>query len=160
MPTASGGHGLSIVQTSSWTIVMQLGTFLGYVLFGFIADRFSPRRTYIGYLLVAAALVPVYAFVKSPAALLLIGPLIGFFGTGYFSGFSLIASELFPTAVRATAMGFVYNIGRLASAAAPWLIGRLSQSAGLSYALCLTSAAFLLAALIATALEPGRPQPA
>jgi hypothetical protein len=51
-------------------------------------------------------------------------------------------------------MGFVYNIGRVTSAAAPWLIGRFSESAGLNYALCLTSAAFFLAAWIATALRP------
>jgi MFS family permease len=151
--TAQGGRGLSIVQTSLWTIVMQAGAFLGYVLFGYIADRFNRKYTYIGYLLVAAVLVPLFAFVRNPGALLILGPLVGFFGTGYFSGFSVIASELFPTALRATAMGFVYNIGRLTSAAAPWLIGRLSETAGLSYALCITSAAFLLAALIATALR-------
>ena len=156
---AEGGHGLGIVQTSMWTIVMQAGTFLGYVLFGFIADRFSSKYTYIGYLMVASALVPVFAFVRSPAALLILGPLVGFFGTGYFSGFSVIASELFPTALRGTAMGFVYNIGRVTSAVAPWLIGRFSETAGLSYALCITSAAFLLAALIATALRlPGSEQ--
>jgi hypothetical protein len=50
-------------------------------------------------------------------------------------------------------MGFVYNIGRVLSAAAPYLIGRVSEHAGLSYALCITSGAFLLAALIATALR-------
>jgi MFS family permease len=154
--TASGGHGLSIVQTSLWTIVMQAGTFLGYVLFGFIADRFGSKNTYIGYLLVAAALVPLFALARDSGALLVLGPLVGFFGTGYFSGFGMITSELFPTALRGTAMGFVYNIGRLASAAAPWLIGRFSETAGLSYALCVTSAAFLLAALIATALRQSR----
>jgi MFS family permease len=156
MPTADGGRGLSIVQTSLWTIVMQGGTFLGYVIFGFLADRYSRKYTYIGYLLVAAMLVPLFAFVRNPGALLIIGPLVGFFGTGYFSGFSVIASELFPTSLRATAMGFVYNIGRVTSAAAPWLIGRFSETAGLSYALCITSGAFLLAALIATALHPHR----
>ena len=85
---------------------------------------------------------------------LLIGPLVGFFGTGYFSGFSVIASELFPTALRGSAMGFVYNIGRVFSAAAPYLIGQISEARGLSWALCITSAAFLTAALIATALRP------
>ncbi len=160
MSAAEGGHGMSIVQTSLWTIVMQGGTFLGYITFGFLADRFSRKYTYIGFLLVAAALVPLLAFVRNPIALLVIGPLVGFFGTGYFSGFSVIASEMFPTALRGTAMGFVYNIGRVASAAAPWLIGRFSQTAGLSYALCITSAAFLLAALIATNLRMPRPQPA
>ena len=158
MSTAEGGHGMSIVRTSMWTIVMQCGTFLGYITFGFLADRFSRKYTYITYLLVAAALVPVLAFVRNPVALLVIGPLVGFFGTGYFSGFSVIASELFPTSLRGTAMGFVYNIGRVASAAAPFIIGRFSETAGLSAALCLTSAAFLLAALIATALRTPPPQ--
>jgi MFS family permease len=153
MSVAEGGRGLSIVNTSVWTIVMQLGTFLGYVVFGYLADRFSRKYTYIGYLVIAALLVPLFAFVRNPNALLLIGPLVGFFGTGYFSGFAIIASELFPTSLRGSAMGFVYNIGRVVSAAAPYLIGSVSEHAGLSYALCITSAAFLLAALIATALR-------
>ena len=156
MPVAAGGRGLSVVETSEWTIVIQAGTFLGYVAFGYIADRFSRKYTYIGYLLVAALLVPVFALVRDPGALLVIGPLVGFFGTGYFSGFSIIASELFPTSLRGTAMGFAYNVGRAISAVAPFLIGSLSQHGGLGSALCLTSAAFLLAALIATALRmPG-----
>lgn len=153
MPVAEGGHGLSIVQTSEWTIVMQTGTFLGYIVFGYLADRFSRKYTYIGYLFLAALMVPLFAFARSANALLFIGPLVGFFGTGYFSGFSVIASELFPTALRGSAMGFVYNVGRILSAAAPYLIGHISERAGLSYALCITSGAFLLAAVIAMALR-------
>jgi MFS family permease len=153
MSIAEGGRGLSITQTSVWTIVMEVGTFLGYICFGYIADRFSSKYTYIGFLLIAALLVPVFAFVRQPSALLLIGPLIGFFGTGYFSGFSVISSELFPTSLRGTAMGFAYNIGRITSAAAPYLVGGLSQTAGLSFALSITSAAFIIAALIATGLH-------
>ena len=153
MPVAEGGRGLSIGQTSAWTIVMQAGTFLGYISFGYIADRFSRKYTYIGYLLIAALMVPLFAFVRDPRALLVIGPLVGFFGTGYFSGFSVISSELFPTALRGSAMGFVYNIGRVTSAAGPYLIGQFSEHGGMSAALCITSAAFLLAALIATALR-------
>jgi MFS family permease len=158
MPAARGGRGLGIVLTSEWTIVMQIGTFLGYITFGYIADRFSRKRTYIVYLVVAAALVPAFAFVRSPGVLLALCPLIGFFGTGYFSGFAVIASELFPTALRGSAMGFVYNIGRMLSAVAPWMIGAVSESSGLAVALCLTSGAFLLAALIATGLRPAPTQ--
>jgi MFS family permease len=153
MPKAQGGRGLNIVETSGWTIVIQIGTFLGYVSFGYIADRFSHKRAYIAYLVAAALLVPLFAFVGNTNALLVIGPLVGFFGTGYFSGFSIISSELFPTHLRASAMGFVYNIGRIASAAGPWLVGRFSESMGISSALSITSGAFLLAALIATALR-------
>jgi MFS family permease len=154
MPTAQGGRGLGIVMTSEWTIVMQIGTFLGYISFGYIADRFSHKYTYIAYLLIAALMVPAFAFVANARALLLIGPLVGFFGTGYFSGFAILTSELFPTALRASAMGFVYNIGRILSAVSPWLIGRVSERTGLGFALTLTSAGFLIAAAIATALRP------
>lgn len=157
MPASQGGRGLGIVMTSEWTIVMQIGTFLGYVSFGYIADRFSHKYTYIAYLLIAALMVPVFAFVRNASALLVIGPLVGFFGTGYFSGFAILTSELFPTALRASAMGFVYNIGRILSAVSPWLIGRVSERTGLGVALTLTSAGFLLAAVIATALRPPIP---
>jgi len=158
MPAAQGGRGLSIVDTSLWAIVMQAGTFLGYVIFGYLADRFGRKFTYIGYLLAAAAVVPLFAFVRNADALLILGPLVGFFGTGYFSGFSVIASELFPTHLRGSAMGFAYNIGRVASAAAPYAVGRVSETAGLSFALSITSAAFLLAALIAMGLRPAGAQ--
>jgi MFS family permease len=154
LPVAQGGHGLSIVSTSTWTIVMQLGTFAGYISFGYLAEMFGQKRTYIAFLLIAAASVPVFASVASPWTLLIVGPIVGFFGTGYFSGFATIASEIFPTALRATGMGFVYNIGRLASAAAPYLVGLLSERAGLGAALLLTSVAFALAAFIATSLRP------
>jgi MFS family permease len=152
-PVSEGGRGLSVVATSGWTIAMQAGTFTGYVAFGFLADRFGRKPVYIAYLLVAAATVPLFAFVRSPGALLVIGPLVGFFGTGYFSGFSVIASELFPAQLRASAMGFAYNIGRVASAAAPYTIGAISDRAGISFALSITAGAFLLAAVIASALS-------
>jgi MFS family permease len=157
---AEGGRGLNTGRTSGWTIVMQTGTFLGYLMFSYFADRLGRKWTYIGYLLVAAMLVPLFAFVRNPGYLLMIGPLVGFFGTGYFSGFSAIASEMFPTSLRGMAMGFSYNIGRVLSAAAPYLIGAAAQQAGLSYALCITSVAFVIAAVIAMFLRPVEALPA
>jgi len=153
MPIAEGGRGLGIVKTSTWTIAMQGGTFLGYAIFGYLADRFGRKYTYIGYLLIVTFLVPLFVFARNPNVLILIGPLVGFFGTGFFSGFSIITSELFPTALRGSAMGFSYNTGRILSAVAPYAIGRISETAGLSSALTITSGGFLLAALIATTLR-------
>ena len=72
---------------------------------------------------------------------------MAFFGTGFFSGFSAIASELFPTEIRATAMGLSYNIGRGFSAAAPAVVGLLAKRFGLGSAFFLQAAAFFAAAL-------------
>jgi hypothetical protein len=41
-----------------------------------------------------------------------------------------VTAELYPTAVRATAQGFTYNLGRIASGYAPRLVGSVAQTRG------------------------------
>jgi MFS family permease len=152
LPVAQGGRGLDLFRTTTWLVVMGLGKFLGYALFGFAADRFGRRRSYVVYLLTAAALVPLYGLASNPTWLLVLGPFVAFFGTGFFSGYSALSAELFPTEVRATAMGLSYNIGRGFSAIAPFVVGWLAQTYGLGPAFFLQAGAFFLAALLALAL--------
>lgn len=146
-PIELGGAGLSIVRTSTWIVMMQVGMWLGYVSFGFIADVVGRKNTYVVYLLIAALLVPIYGATKNPVWLLLLGPFVAFFGTGYFSGFGALTAEIFPTAIRATAQGLTYNLGRGLSAFAPLVVGRLSESFGLGAGFSMTSIAFLIAAV-------------
>jgi MFS family permease len=147
LPTAQGGIGLTTVQMSAFIVAMQVGMWFGYVTFGFVSDRFGRKPTYVTYLLAAAALVFLYSIMRTPLALLLLGPFVAFFGTGYFSGFGAISAEIFPTRIRATAQGFTYNIGRIASAAAPFVVGSLAQTSGFGTAFMITSVAFLAAAV-------------
>jgi MFS family permease len=147
-PAAEGGAGLSLLRTSTWIILMQAGMWLGYVSYGFLSDRFGRRRTYVTYLLVAAALVPIYGATREPLTLLMLGPFVAFFGTGYFSGFGAVTAEIFPTAVRATAQGVTYNLGRGLSALAPLTVGALAGRYGLGAAFSITSGAFVLAAVL------------
>jgi hypothetical protein len=54
---------------------------------------------------------------------------------------------LYPTSIRATAQGFCYNIGRIASAAAPFTVGKLATTQGFAVAFAITGAAYLLGAI-------------
>jgi MFS family permease len=146
-PVADGGAGLSLMRSSIWIALMQVGMWLGYVSFGFVADRVGRKPAYVTYVLAAAAIVPVYANVGE-SGLLIVGPCLAFFGTGYFSGFGAVTSELFPTSVRATAQGLTYNIGRLFSALAPFIVGSLAITHGLGAAFLTAGAAFLVAAVL------------
>jgi MFS family permease len=147
-PPAQGGIGLSASAMSAFVAIMQVGMWCGYVTFGFVSDRFGRRRTYVGYLVAAAVLLAIYVTVRSAPLLLVLGPFVAFAGTGYFSGFGAVTAELYPTSIRATAQGITYNIGRLASAAAPFIVGSLADTRGFGSALLLCSAAFVLAAVM------------
>jgi MFS family permease len=147
-PEARGGLGLRIVSSSAMIVVMQVGMWLGYITFGFVSDWVGRKRTYVAYLLTAALLLFVYTSVRAPLALLVLGPFVAFFATGYFSGFGTVTAEIFPTSIRGTAQGFTYNVGRIVSAAAPFTVGTLAQTHGFSTALSISSLAFLLAALM------------
>lgn len=153
-----GGRGLSLTQTTTFYLVMCVGKWLGYVLFGFFADAFGRRKPYFAYLVMAAALVPLYGMSRSAFWLLALGPFVAFFGTGYFSGYPAIASELFPGGIRATAMGLSYNIGRGFSAAAPFAVGALALRFGIGPAFFVLAGAFLMAALLSLTLPETRGQ--
>ena len=146
-PAARGGVGLSAATMSGFVVAMQVGMWFGYVTFGYVSDAIGRRRAYVTYLLAAAASMLIYVSVRSPTVLLLLGPFVAFFATGYFSGFGAVTAEIYPTAIRATAQGLTYNTGRIASAAAPFAVGTLAQTHGFGTALSICSAAFVLAAV-------------
>jgi MFS family permease len=144
---AQGGLGLSAYAMSGLIIAMQVGMWFGYVTFGYISDALGRKRAYVLYVVSAAALIFAYTATRNPLVLLVLGPFVAFFGTGYFSGFGAVTAEIYPTSIRATAQGFTYNIGRIASAVAPFAVGSIAQTHGFRAALSLAGVAFLLAGL-------------
>jgi MFS family permease len=160
-PASEGGAGLSVVGTSGWVLPMQFGAFLGYVSFGEIADRAGRRPAFLLFVLTAAALVPLYGWAPRmpgfrPAWLLMLGPLVGFFGSGYFSLFGAMLAELYPTEVRGAGQGFAYNFGRALSAVAPFVIGAAADRNGLGAALAWNSGFFLFGAILIFTLPETR----
>jgi MFS family permease len=126
---------------------MQVGMWLGYVSFGYISDAVGRKRVYVVYLVMASLLLPLYGSISIPLLLLILGPFVAFFGTGFFSGFGAVTAEIYPTSIRATAQGFTYNLGRIASAAAPFTVGKLATSNGFSTAFAVAGAVYLLGAI-------------
>jgi len=153
LPVEQGGRGFGVMGMTTLMVVLNLcGMFPGYASFGWIADHLGRRKAFLLYSLLAAALIPLYAAARSPGVLLVVGTLVAFFGTGIFSGSGIMGSEIFPTVVRARALGFTYNGARTLSSVAPLVIGRIGQTKGLSWAFYLCAAGYLLAALMTTQL--------
>jgi MFS family permease len=148
MAPGEGGIGLSPRSMSALVIFMQAGMWLGYITFGFVSDRLGRKRSYVTFLVAAAAFMMLYSRTRQPLLLLALGPFVAFFGTGYFTGFGALTAEIYPTAVRATAQGITYNAGRIVSAAAPFAVGSLAQTRGFGFSFTVIAASFLAAAVL------------
>jgi MFS family permease len=153
LPVEKGGRGLSMMNTTTLLVTLNLaGMFPGYLCYGWFADKLGRKRSLILYTLCAAGLIPLYAAARTPWIILILGAFVGFFGTGFFAGSGIIGSEVFPTRVRARALGFTYNGARALSCVAPYTIGWVGDKKGLSAAFLLCAIAFVLTAVMATQL--------
>jgi MFS family permease len=150
LPAAQGGRNFARFGLTSFLVILNLGGMLpGYLLFGVFADKFGRKRTTILYLMLASLSVPAFAAARRPGMILLTASITAFFGTGFFTGSGILGSELFPTPIRATALGVSYNAARGISAFAPFAIGAIGEAYGLSWAFLACATAFAAAAVSA-----------
>lgn len=148
LPASSGGLGFSQQTMTTLILVMQIGMWLGYITFGIISDLAGRKPTYVVYLVAAACSLAAYSTTHSIPLLILLGPLFAFFGTGHFAGLGTVTAEIYETRIRATAQGFTYNAGRIASAVAPFTIGSWAQTNGFPSGFRLAALFFLGAAVL------------
>ena len=139
-----------------WIVPINIGAFIGCNTFGWISDRFGRRPVFVVYLLIMAVLVWFFGHATTLTEVIILGPFIGFFGTGFYSGFGAIFSEIFPTRARGTAQGFCYNVGRGVSAVAPPMIGFLVDKYGFAIGLTSVSVFAVAAAVVVMTLPETR----
>jgi MFS family permease len=154
LPVAQGGAGLSIVKSSWFTIPYFLGSFVGYLTFGFLIDWLGRKKSFALFFASSLIMIPIYMRVPvSEAVFIIFTFLVGLFVVGYYGGFGVILGELFPTALRATGQGLAYNIGRGITAFAITFVGAIQASiGGLGNALMITTSFFIIALLLLLAL--------
>jgi MFS family permease len=140
-------RGLSISDMGMFMTVLSVGMFIGYQLFGWLADVIGKRHALLITLFGCAITLPLYAVATDRMVLMWLGPLYAFF-IAWVGLFGSYFGELYPTRVRATGAGFCFNVGRGVSALAPVLFGGLTQMVGIQLALGLCGALFLLAGIV------------
>jgi len=144
-------RGIPKATVALFMTVLNIGMFVGYNVFGLIADRIGRKYALVLSLLGVGLTLPLYVVAADRTALLWLGPLFAFFAA--FSGiFGAYLGELYPTRVRATGAGFCFNVGRGVSAFAPFALGALATGAGLGTGLLLCAGIFLCGAAVMTAL--------
>jgi MFS transporter, putative metabolite:H+ symporter len=123
LPTFFAASGQSIAQSVVFAGVMAIGAPAGTLAGMLVTDKVERKWGVIVTSLLAVLLGAIYAFAKTPAAILGIGFLdvtvLYAFGTLGLVGY---VPELFPTALRMRAVGLCATAGRLAVIVLPLIV--------------------------------------
>lgn len=122
--------GLSAPQWASYAgMTFTAGTIVGYIGFGFLADSFGRKPITLLFFAVSLLLTPVlFLWSTNLSAILVLAALLGCFASGQFTWMSTWLPELYPTRIRATGAGFIFNVSRI-----PAALGVLIAGAAIAY---------------------------
>jgi len=158
---ASGHSHLSVASAG---LIFSTGAIVGYIVLGLSADSLGRKPTtwlyYLGALIVTLCL---FLLARDWHLLLVLVAASGFFTSGQFAWMTIYLPELFPTAVRGTAMSLVFDSSRLIAGMGPLLAGWLIASlGGIGTAAATMSLIYIVGLMVTPFAGPetkGRPLP-
>lgn len=119
--------GLSAPVWASYTgMTFTAGTIVGYIGFGFLADAYGRKPITLLFFAASLLLTPVlFIWTSNLYPLLAAAALLGCFSSGQFTWMSTWLPELYPTRMRATGAGFIFNVSRIPAAFGVLVAGQM-----------------------------------
>jgi len=150
LPTLLVAKGITVTRSLGFSAAISLSLPLAPLLFVIIADRIERKwQIVLGALLVAAFGLWFATLSKtSPAgAFIGLGIAIAISNNLMSYAYHTYQSEVFPTSIRARAVGFVYSFSRLSAILSGYLIAFVLDRAGAGGVFLLISAAMAIVAV-------------
>ena len=136
-------RGLAAVGTTFGIVLIQCGDFTGYTTFGYVADKLGRRPAFTIYSFIMGISIAMITIcwnqIDAIHDLIFVFMFLTGFGTGFFGGFGSLFSELFPTKIRNTGVGTVFNLARGAQFLTPITITLVATYFDLSYGIAIAS---------------------
>ena len=145
LPTILQQRGIPLTQAITFMLVQAIAAVFGYSACGFLIDRYGRRPVLFLYYFVGA-FCHLWFAMASGMWLYFAAAAVGWVNPGVYGSTAIYVSELHPTHLRATAVGWFFGIGRIGSFLAPTVVGiMLAYGAG-AYVLHTFALSFLVAA--------------
>jgi len=141
-------HGFATKLTGTITLLMNVGAICGALAFGALSHRLGRQRTIIAAAVLAAPVIPLWAYGDGVAQLAVGAVLMQFAVQGAWSMVPAYLNELSPFAIRATFPGVVYQLGNLVSSRNVVFQADLAASRGGDYAFALAVVAGITVAVL------------
>lgn len=139
-------RGMTIFSSTMWFVIINIGNIIGSTYFGHFTESIGRRPAFTIYMTISMVMVPTFAFyAMDPTMMLPVGFILGA-SQGFFSGYSLYGSELFPVQMRGAALGFGYTgIARLGSTFGPMAVGAVADIVGITKAITMMAGLYIVA---------------
>jgi len=147
-PTFLLRRGVSLVHSLEYTMLIALVAPLGPALAVLTSDRLERKWAIVTMALLIAALGLGFAFWSAPVLIVASGALVTLCSNWFSALLHAYQSELFPTRLRATGVGFTYSWSRLSAVFSSLLIGAVLVRGGVGAVFTLLAAAMCGVALI------------
>ena len=135
-------------KMTGYLVGTYVAMILGKIVAGYTADIFGRRWIYAFGGVATALFLPIIVNYHSPGNIV---ALLVFFGFLYGVPYGVAATymtESFATAIRGTAVGGSYNIGRVGAAIAPTAIGMIAMQYSIGAGLVVMGGAYFLTGII------------
>jgi len=146
LPTILRERGLPLSQILVLLFVQAATAIVGYAACSYLIDRYGRRPVLFLYYFVGAFFHLWFAMATGAWLYVAIAA-VGWVNPGVYGSNAVYVSELYPTHLRATAVGWFFGIGRIGSFLAPTVVGFMLYWGAGAYVLHTFALAFLLAAI-------------
>ncbi|MDQ8028470.1 MAG: MFS transporter [Brevundimonas sp.] len=130
LPTLLKGAGLPLSLAILSTATLNLGGVVGAIVLGRMIDKISPYVVLGTAYAASAAFIALLAFGGTNLTVLLAGAALSGFGVvGAQIGCNALTAAVYPTAIRATGVGWALGVGRIGAIVGPLVGGMLLAQA-------------------------------
>ena len=147
LPSLLAARGTPVTQSLLYAFLIAFAYPLSPLAAGLFSDRIERKWLIVATAFGVALFGTAFAMSSSAAAVILFGILITFCNTTLASNATAYQAEVFPTAIRSRALGFVHSFGRLTGVVSSYLIALILAHLGVPAVFVLIGASMLVVML-------------
>ncbi len=132
VPTLLIARGIHVTASLQYAFIIALANPVGPLLGTLFSDRIERKWQIVGGAAGMLICMTIFAQLSDPTELIIVGVLFTLFANVMSYAFHNYQAELYPTRIRARAIGFVYSWSRISAAFAGLAIGYFLHTGGVT----------------------------